>query len=134
MTQRIAALVEQAVVGKLKTDYLLTRDTGDRIRDFRKAWKNLTVAAGLEGLIVHDLRRSGARQLRRAGVPESVVMEIGGWKTDSMFRRYAIVSNADIKTGIEQLEQSRAENSHDFSHDSRETNGVGPGVEAGKVN
>jgi integrase len=134
MTQRIAALVERAVVGKLKADYLLTRETGERIRDFRKAWKNLTVAAGLEGLIVHDLRRSGARQLRQAGVPESVVMEIGGWKTDSMFRRYAIVSNADIKTGIEQLEQSRAENSHDFSHDSRETNGVAARVEAGKVN
>jgi hypothetical protein len=61
-------------------------------------------------------------------------MEIGGWKTASMFRRYAIVSNADIKTGIEQLEQSRAEISHDFSHDSRETNHVAAHVETGKVN
>jgi integrase len=134
MTQRIAALVEQAIAGKAKDDYLLTRDGGERVRDFRKAWKNLTAASGLEGLIVHDLRRSGARQLRRAGVPESVVMEIGGWKTDSMFRRYAIVSNADIKTGIEQLEQSRAKDSHDFSHDSGETNNNGVPIEAGKVN
>jgi hypothetical protein len=61
-------------------------------------------------------------------------MEIGGWKTDSMFRRYAIVSNADIKTGIEQLEQSRSQNSHDFSHDSHETSDVTARVEAGKVN
>lgn len=34
-----------------------------------------------QGLIVHDFRRSAARQLRRAGVAESVVMAIGNWKT-----------------------------------------------------
>ncbi len=45
MTQRIAALVEQAIAGKGKDDYLLTRDGGHRVKDFRKAWSNLTDAA-----------------------------------------------------------------------------------------
>jgi integrase len=47
------------------------------------------------GLIPHDLRRSAAKAARRAGVPESVVMAMGGWRTGAMFRRYAIVRSAD---------------------------------------
>jgi integrase len=84
-------------------------------------------------LVVHDLRRSGARQLRRAGVPESVVQKIGGWKTAAMFKRYAIVSTADQKAAIEKLEQARAD-SHDFSHDSVQTGTASAMIEAGKVN
>ncbi|HWR14961.1 MAG TPA: site-specific integrase [Terriglobales bacterium] len=44
------------------------------------------------GRIVHDLRRCAARNLLAAGVPQAVAMKITGHKTDSMFRRYAIVS------------------------------------------
>jgi hypothetical protein len=45
---------------------------------------------------------------RQIGVPESVVMARGGWKTASMFRRYAIVSAADQKQTVELLEIARA--------------------------
>jgi len=143
MTAAILELMRQAVAGKGPDDFVLTRPDGKPVRDFRKTWGNLCVRAGLgsyicrvcakavtekkcecgsqrrkyRGLIVHDFRRSAAKALRRAGVPESVVMSIGGWKTAAMFRRYAIISQADQKAAVEKLEQARAENSHDFSHD-----------------
>jgi integrase len=117
MSDRVYQLVKEAVAGKQTDDFLLTRRDGSPVKDFRKAWKRLSVVAGLPGLLIHDFRRSAARNLRRAGVPESVVMAVGGWKTASMFRRYAIVSTRDIASGIKKLEQHRAENSHDFSHD-----------------
>jgi hypothetical protein len=36
-------------------------------------------------------------------------MSIGGWKTNSMFRRYAIVSSSDQRAAVEMLERARAE-------------------------
>ena len=44
------------------------------------------------GRIVHDLRRCAARNLLAAGIPQAIAMKITGHKTESMFRRYAIVT------------------------------------------
>ena len=48
--------------------------------DFRKAWPKAWKAVGLEAVMVHDLRRSCARNLVRAGVPERIAMNFTGHK------------------------------------------------------
>ena len=40
------------------------------IRDVRDVWKKACAEVGLLDLLVHDLRRSGIRNMTRAGVPE----------------------------------------------------------------
>ena len=52
------------------------------------------------------LRRTAARNLRRADVGKSVIMRIGGWKTRSVFQRYDIVDNRDIADAVRKLEQN----------------------------
>ncbi len=69
---------------------------------------------GAHGLLFHDLRRTGARNLRRAGVAEGVIQKIGGWKTRSVFERYAIVDQRDIADAMRKLEIDR-QNTHDRS-------------------
>ncbi len=66
------------------------------------------------GLIFHDLRRTAARNLRRAGVAEGVIMKIGGWRTRAVFERYAIVSQTDIADALQRLESPQ--NGHSFGH------------------
>ncbi len=61
---------------------------------FRTAWKNACKAAGCPGKLIHDMRRSAVRTFERAGVPRSVAMSIVGHKTESIYRRYAIVDEA----------------------------------------
>ena len=64
---------------------------GKRVKYINQQWDIACRAAGgLVGRVPHDLRRTAARNLLVAGYPETVVMKIGGWKTRSMFDRYAI--------------------------------------------
>jgi hypothetical protein len=67
-------------------------------------WAKACEAVKVPGLLFHDLRRTAARNLRRAGVAEGVIMKIGGWKTRSVFERYAIVSQSDIRDAMAKLE------------------------------
>src|SRR5262249_13626108 len=67
--------------------FVFHRD-GHAIRDFRATWAAACDAVGLPGLLFHDLRRSGARNYRRAGVTEEVIMRIGGGEKPRQFSRY----------------------------------------------
>ena len=59
-----------------------------------------------KGLLLHDLRRSAVRNLRIAGVDETVIMRISGHKTAEVFRRYNIVSTDDVTNAMRRLETS----------------------------
>lgn len=126
-------LFQAACAHKEPDDPVFTRDDGSPVKDFRGAWRNMCIRAGVgeyhcavcdaawtgkrcecgsrtrryRGLIVHDLRRSAARALRQAGVHENVIMAMGGWKTRSMFDRYAIVNNDDTRRALARLAEAR---------------------------
>jgi integrase len=75
-------------------------EAGAPVREFRKSWKAACEAAGLQGRLFHDFRRTAARNMRRAGVPEEIAMKITGHKTTSMFRRYNITDDRDITEAL----------------------------------
>ena len=83
----LEALKEQGTI----SPFVFHRPDGSRIKDFRKTWANACEAAGHPGKLFHDFRRSAVRTLERSGVPRSTAMAMVGHKTESIYRRYAIV-------------------------------------------
>jgi integrase len=99
----------ERIVAGLDSPYVFVRSAGSvrrtrlktwPVADFRTAWATACKAAGLEGRLFHDLRRSAARNMDRAGVSRHVAMQITGHKTESMYRRYNIVVDDDIRAAL----------------------------------
>ena len=83
---------------------LVFHRSGQPIRDFRGAWRTACTTAKMPGLLFHDLRRSAVRNLVAAGVDQAVAMRITGHKTVSVFQRYRIVADDDVRAALERTE------------------------------
>ncbi|HXB68729.1 MAG TPA: site-specific integrase [Candidatus Acidoferrales bacterium] len=82
---------------------------GRGLGSHRKGWDRSCTEAGLEGLHFHDLRRSAIRNMERAGIARSVAMSISGHRTESVYKRYDIVADADLKTAARKMADYRAQ-------------------------
>ncbi len=116
--------------GTILSEHIFHRD-GAPVKQFGKSWARACCAAKVgtmycekcvtesdelkcckrptkyRGKIFHDLRRSGVRDMIRSGTPQSVAMKISGHKTASMFRRYDISSESDLRAAALNLQKSR---------------------------
>jgi hypothetical protein len=91
---------------------------------FYNVWELLCKRAGVLGKDgkhkrLHDRRRSGVRRLERSGVSREVAKRLIGHKTDSMYARYNIVTDDDLRAGVAKA----AGGSVAMSRMSRQTNG-----------
>jgi len=57
------------------------------------------------GKLFHDPRRTSVRDVIRSGVPQSIAIKISGHKTASVFRRYDIADEDDLRVAMERVEQ-----------------------------
>ncbi len=101
--QHTRKLEVEKATGRIIDAVFFRYDTGAPIGSFRKSWASARQRAGLPGLFFHDLRRTAARNLIRAGVPETVAMQLTGHLTASIFRRYAIIDESMLQEGAAKL-------------------------------
>ncbi len=105
MTSETFELLRACIAGKKPDDHVFTRADGKPVKSFRGIWSKVCASAAVPELLFHDLRRTGARNLRRLGVSEGVIMRIGGWKTRNIFERYNIVDQTDLADAARRLDE-----------------------------
>lgn len=100
-----------------KCTLICVYDDGDEIKDtkFYSDWRPACERAGVPDLLFHDLRRTAARNMVSAGIPDSTARAITGHKTRAMFDRYNIVVEGDIRRATEKLESSKSRRSTEIS-------------------
>jgi integrase len=98
--RRSAARTTLVVKKGIEPDRVFFRDDGSPVQDFKKAWASACKAAGVPGRLFHDLRRSGIRNMTRAGVSRKVATAISGHRTEAIFARYDIADEEDLKEAV----------------------------------
>jgi integrase len=79
------------------------RRDGVTVRAWRTALRDACRRAGVPPRLLHDCRRTAARNLIRAGVPERVAMLLTGHKTRAVFDRYNIVNERELLNAGDRL-------------------------------
>ena len=79
------------------------RRDGVAVRAWRYALRDACRKAGVPHRLLHDCRRTAARNFIRAGVPERVAMLLTGHKTRAVFDRYNIVNERELLSAGQQL-------------------------------
>jgi integrase len=80
---------------------------GEPVARFNKSWATACRLAKCSGKLFHDLRRSAARNMVQAGVPQATAQRVSGHKSSSMFSRYSIICTDDLRTALEKTQTYR---------------------------
>ena len=78
--------------------YVFLNENGtDKVKEFKKTWKRVCKETKVGDKLLHDFRRTAVRNMIQAGIPERFAMQISGRRTRSVFERYTIASDSDLR-------------------------------------
>ena len=98
ISQPIAEALARRRARRDPTSPLVFHRDGIPVRRWRTAWRTACQAAGVPTRFLHDCRRTAARNLIRANVPERVAMLLTGHKSRAIFDRYNILTSRNCST------------------------------------
>ena len=103
ISQPIAEALARRRARRDPTSPLVFHRDGIPVRRWRTAWRTACQAAGVPTRFLHDCRRTAARNLIRASVPERVAMLLTGHKSRAIFDRYNIIHEQELLDAGDQL-------------------------------
>ena len=103
ISQPIAEALARRRARRDPTSPLVFHRDGIPVRRWRTAWRTACQAAGVPTRFLHDCRRTAARNLIRASVPERVAMLLTGHKSRAIFDRYNFINEQELLDAGDQL-------------------------------
>ena len=103
ISQPIAEALARRRARRDPDSLLVFHRDGIAVRRWRTAWRTACQAAGVPTRFLHDCRRTAARNLIRANVPERVAMLLTGHKSRAIFDRYNIIHEQELLDAGDQL-------------------------------
>jgi hypothetical protein len=100
---------------EIDTFHCSERYRGERIQDCKNAWKTVSRGGGCPGMYRIAFRRTAPRDVERARASCSVAMKVTGHRSEGVYRRYAVVSDADLKDALKDLTSMSAETNRQSS-------------------
>jgi integrase len=114
LEHELREIIERRITARQMDCVYIFHRRGEQMGTFRKVWKKACRAAGLVKSdrhpvtgtaievypIPHDCRRSAVRNMVRAGVNPDVARQISGHRTPSIFSRYNIISEEDLRQAM----------------------------------
>jgi integrase len=101
-------LLRRAERRRLDCPLVFHADGRPMYHSWQDVWVRACEAAGLKDKRLHDTRRTVTRDLIRSGVGPTTAMRVTGHKSPVMFRRYAVVRDADLQDAADRLAAYRA--------------------------
>ena len=103
ISQPIAEALARRQARRDPNSPLVFHRDGIHVRRWRTAWRTACQTAGVQTRFLHDCRRTAARNLIRASVPERVAMLMTGHKSRAIFDRYNIIHEQELLDAGDQL-------------------------------
>ena len=103
ISQPIAEAIARRRARRDPDSPLVFHRDGIPVRRWRTTWRTACQAAGVPTRFLHDCRRTAARNLIRANVPERVAMLLTGHKSRAIFDRYNIINEQELLDAGDQL-------------------------------
>jgi integrase len=108
LTDRVVEAIRSLPTPLGKEHVFVNPGTGKPWDDPYKLFKKVCKSLAIEGVWLHDTRRSFSTNARRRGSSESEVMKVTGHTTRSTFDRYNIVDEEDAREVIRRLQVGAA--------------------------
>jgi integrase len=82
-----------------------SKPAGNRMFSCLRSWDNACENSGKPEAIMHDLRRTVRRNMRKAGVNDSVIKRIQGHAPADISQGYDVVSDEDMREAVDRTEK-----------------------------
>jgi integrase len=100
----VETLKKEGIICPYVFHRLVGKKRGQRIKTMRTSFTKAVEAAGLPHRVFHDLRKTGTRDMVRAGNSEAVTMMFTSHTTRAVFDRYNITSMKDMRAAAARMD------------------------------